>query len=154
MAFSLLDVVADGAEVSSAPTTGSYGARSGKDQLLAAVALEGYVGRMPLVDLAERDFARLVVPFYGLDDLLCHGLLPLPAAQRIQRRLTKDSLIIMFLIRSSLCHHCTVLAARLRTRGRESLPAAVPTLTLSGYRPVGWLLFRIQMFFAVDPHLS
>jgi hypothetical protein len=100
-AFALLDVVDEATEVGPAPMTGGYGAGSGKDQRLAAVALEGYVSRMPLVDRAERDFAGLIVRFDALGDRR-HGLLPLPAARRIQRRLTKDS--VMFLIHWLLYH--------------------------------------------------
>jgi hypothetical protein len=66
-AFALLDVVDEATEFGAAPTTGGYGAGSSKDQLLAA--LEGDVRRMPLVDLAERDFADFVVRFDALDDL-------------------------------------------------------------------------------------
>src|ERR687886_1744484 len=76
--------------------TSGYGAGSGKDQLLAAVALEGEVSRMPLVGLAERDFASLVVRLDAMNDL-SHGRLPLPAAWRIQRRPTKDSLVSLTL---------------------------------------------------------
>ena len=76
-AFSFLDVVGEGVKVGAASNTGGYGVGSGKDRLLAAVAFDGYVRRMPLVDLTERDFASLVVRFDALDDdLLRHGLLP------------------------------------------------------------------------------
>ena len=75
MPFALLDVVDEPAEVGAAPTTVGYGAGSGKGNLLAAVALECYVRRMPFVDLAERDFASLVVRFDSLDDLR-HWLTP------------------------------------------------------------------------------
>src|SRR5215212_1412190 len=60
-AFTLSDVVDEGAELGAAPTTDCRGAGSGKGHLLGAVALEGEVGRMPHVDLAERHFAALVV---------------------------------------------------------------------------------------------
>src|SRR3712207_1183874 len=60
-AFSLFDVVDEGSEVGVAPTTGRYGVGSAEGDLLAAIALEGDVGRMPLVGLAERDFAGFVV---------------------------------------------------------------------------------------------
>jgi hypothetical protein len=45
---------------------------------------------MPLVDLAERDFAGLVVRFTALDNLLRHGLVPLlpPGASRENLRKT------------------------------------------------------------------
>src|SRR5919199_1192099 len=76
--------------------TSGYGAGSGKDQLLAAVALEGEVSRMPLVGLAERDFTSLVVRLDAMNDLR-HGRLPLPAAWRIQRRPTKDSSVSLML---------------------------------------------------------
>jgi hypothetical protein len=57
---------------------------------------------MPLVDLAEGDFADLVVRFDALDEILRHGLLPLPAARRIQPRFTKDSVVSLIL--QSLYH--------------------------------------------------
>ena len=103
--LALFDVVDEAIdiEVGAAPTTGGYGgAGSAKDQLLTTVALEGDVSWMPFVDLAKRDLARLVVRFDALDDLLRYGLLPLPAARRIQRRLTKDS--VVSLIRQLLYH--------------------------------------------------
>src|SRR5215208_6415014 len=79
-AFALSDLVDEGAEVGAAPTTGGCGAAgSAKGHLLAAVALEGYGGRMPLVDLAERHFAALVVGLDALEDLH-HRLLPLSPA--------------------------------------------------------------------------
>jgi hypothetical protein len=90
LAFSLFHVAAEDAEVGTALTTGGYGTGSGKDQPLAAPTFKGDAGRVPLVDLAERDFASLVVRFDALDDLR-YGLLPFPAARRIHRRLTKDS---------------------------------------------------------------
>jgi hypothetical protein len=71
-AFSLSDVVDEGSKLGAAPTTGGYGVSSAKGELLAALALEGDAGRMPLVDLAERDFAGLVVRLDALDDLLLH----------------------------------------------------------------------------------
>ena len=74
-AFALFDVVDEGAEVSTAPSTGGYGAGSGKEQPLAAVALESDTGRVPFVDLPERNFAGFVVRFDALDDLH-HGLIP------------------------------------------------------------------------------
>src|SRR5215208_2442822 len=76
-AFALSDLVDEGVEVGTAPTTGGRGggAGSGKGHLLAAVALEGDVGRMPRVDLAKGDFAVLVVGFDALEDLH-HRLYP------------------------------------------------------------------------------
>src|SRR3954454_7399051 len=62
-AFVLSDVVDEGAEVGPAPTTCGRGGGRAKGHLLAAVALEGDVGRMPLVDSGERRFAALVVRF-------------------------------------------------------------------------------------------
>ena len=100
-AFSLLDVVDEATKVGAAATTGGCAADSGKDQLLAAIALDGDVRRIPLVDLAERDFAGLVVRFDALYDLR-HRVLPLPAARRILRRLTKDSVVSLIL--QSLYH--------------------------------------------------
>jgi hypothetical protein len=75
-AFSLFNVVDETIDikVGATPRTGGYGAGSGKDQLLAAVTQEGDVRRTPLVDLAERDFAGLVVRFDALYDLLRYGL--------------------------------------------------------------------------------
>src|ERR671932_16124 len=81
--------------------TGGYVAGSGKDRLLAAVALEGEVSRMPLVGLAERDFTSLVVRLDAMNDLR-HRRLPFPAAWRIQRRPTKDSSVSLIL--GSLYH--------------------------------------------------
>src|SRR5829696_5246785 len=53
-AFTLSDLVDEGAEVGAAPTTGGRGAAgSAKGHLLAALALEGDCVRMPLVDLAK-----------------------------------------------------------------------------------------------------
>src|SRR5215212_11183437 len=60
-ALALPDLVHEGAELGPAPTTGGRGACSAKGHLLGAVAREGDRGRMPLVDLAERHFAALVV---------------------------------------------------------------------------------------------
>jgi hypothetical protein len=73
-AFSLSDVVDEGTEVGAAPTTGGYGVGSAEGDPLAAVALEGDVGRMPPVGLAERDFAGFVVRSDALEDLH-HGRL-------------------------------------------------------------------------------
>ena len=78
-AFALSDLVDEGAEVDAAPTTGGRGAGSAKGHLLAAVALEGDGGRMPLVDLAKRHFAALVVGLDAFEDLH-HRLLPLSPA--------------------------------------------------------------------------
>src|SRR5215211_9269492 len=80
-AFALSDLVDEGVEVGAAPTAGGRGsgAGSGKGHLLAAVALECDVGRMPLVDSSERQFAALVVGLDAFEDLR-HGLLPLPPA--------------------------------------------------------------------------
>src|SRR5215207_3999666 len=76
-AFTLSDVVDEGAQVGAAPTTGGRGgAGSAKGHLLAALALECDCGRMPLVDLAERHFAALVVCLEAFEDLH-HRLLPL-----------------------------------------------------------------------------
>jgi hypothetical protein len=79
MAFALSDIVDDGAEVGAAPTTGGYGAGSARGHLRATFALEGDILRTPLVELAERDFAGLVVRLDTLDDLH-HRLLPLSPA--------------------------------------------------------------------------
>src|SRR5215213_5124908 len=74
-------VLNEGAQLGAAPTTGSYGVGSAKGELLAALALEGDAGRMPLVGLAEGDFAGLVVLLAAFDDLLLHHvLLPLFSA--------------------------------------------------------------------------
>src|SRR5215211_5947202 len=78
-AFALSDLVDEGAKLGAAPTAGGCGAGSAKGHLLAAVALEGNVGRMPCLDLAKGHFAVLVVSFDALEDLH-HGLLPLPPA--------------------------------------------------------------------------
>jgi hypothetical protein len=74
MAFSLLDVVDEVAEMGAAPA-GGYGAGCGKDQLLTTIALEGDVRRMPLVNLPERDLAGLVTRFDSFDDMR-HRLVP------------------------------------------------------------------------------
>src|SRR5215207_2855899 len=79
-AFTLSDVVDEGAELGAAPTAGARGgAGSAKGHLIAAIALQGDGGWMPLVDLAERHLAALVV---GLDVFgdLHHRLLPLSPA--------------------------------------------------------------------------
>src|SRR5215218_7115747 len=78
-AFTLCDAVDEVPELGTAPTTGGCGAGSGKGHLLAAFALEVDGGRMPLVDLAKRHFATLVVCFVALEDLH-HMLLPLSPA--------------------------------------------------------------------------
>ena len=83
-AFSLFDVVDEGSEVGAAPTTGGYCAGSSKSNLLAAAALKGNVGIVPLVDFAKGHFATLVVRFDALGNPRHRGL-PLPAARRIQR---------------------------------------------------------------------
>ena len=75
-AFALSDLVDEGAQLGAAPTTGARGAGSAKGHFLAAVALEGDVGRISHVDLAKRHLAALVVGFDALEDLH-HGLLPL-----------------------------------------------------------------------------
>src|SRR5215211_4524962 len=75
-AFALSDVVDEGAELGVTPTAGARGAGGAKGHLLAALALQGDGGRMPLVDLAERHFAALVVCLDAFDDLH-HRLLPL-----------------------------------------------------------------------------
>ena len=56
--FSHLDVADDGAVVGAAPAVG-YGAGTGQSQLLAAIALEDDITRMPLIDTqsADRDDA-------------------------------------------------------------------------------------------------
>src|SRR5215207_11478722 len=77
MAFALSDVVDEGAEVGAATTAGGYGGGSPKCHLLATFAFDDDVRWMPLVDLAKRDFAALVVCLDALDDMH-HGLLPLP----------------------------------------------------------------------------
>src|SRR5215207_7508413 len=85
-AFALSDLVDEGAKLGAAPTTGGRGAGAGsaKGHLLAAVALEGYCGRMPLVDLAKRHFAVLVVCLDAFEDLH-HGLLLLsPPSLRLR----------------------------------------------------------------------
>src|SRR5215208_1761535 len=75
--FALSDLVDEGPEVGAAPTTGGCGAAgSAKGHLLAAVALECDVGRMPLVDLAKGHFAALVVCLEAFEELH-HRLLPL-----------------------------------------------------------------------------
>jgi hypothetical protein len=114
MAFSLSDVVDEAIEVGTAPTTGGYGAGSTKDQLLAAIARESDVRRMPLVDLPERDFTGLVVRIDALDDLR-HGLVPLPAARHIQGKFTKDS--VMSLILRSLYHTLGTFPLKLDSLG-------------------------------------
>src|SRR5918994_1015621 len=81
-AFALSDVVDEGAHVGAAPTTGGHGAGSAKGNLLAAVALEGYGGRMPLVDSSERHFAALVVCIDAFEDLH-HRLLSLSLSPAI-----------------------------------------------------------------------
>src|SRR5688500_4661839 len=84
-AFTLSDLVDEGAELGAAPTAGARGAAgSAKGDLLAAVALEGHGGRMPLVDLAKGHFAALVVCLEAFEDLH-HGLLPLSPAVFIGR---------------------------------------------------------------------
>src|SRR5215217_9753013 len=78
--FALSDLVDEGAQVGAAPTTGGRGAAgSAKGHLLCAVALEGDGGRMPLVDLAKRHFAALVVCLEAFE-YLHHRLLPLSPA--------------------------------------------------------------------------
>src|SRR5919199_2792777 len=98
--------------------TGGYVAGSGKDRLLAAVALEGEVSRMPLVGLAERDFTSLVVRLDAMNDLR-HRRLPFPAAWRIQRRPTKDSSVSLIL--GSLYH---VRRTSASIKGSLTRPAA------------------------------
>src|SRR5215217_25269 len=78
-AFTLSDLVDESAQVGAAPTTGGCGTGSGKGHHLAAVALKGYGGRMPLVDLAKGHFAALVVGLDAFEDLH-HRLLPLSPA--------------------------------------------------------------------------
>src|SRR5215207_3357395 len=78
-AFTLSDLVDEGVELGAAPTTGGCGAGSAKGHLLSALALEVDCGRMPLVDLAERHFAALVVCLDVFEDLH-HRLLPLSPA--------------------------------------------------------------------------
>jgi hypothetical protein len=85
-AFALSDVVDEGAELGAAPTTGgcgagSCGAGSAKGHLLFALALEGDVRWMPLVDLAKRHFAALVVCLDAFENLVRHmGFTPSPRA--------------------------------------------------------------------------
>src|SRR4051795_11922375 len=75
-AFTLSDVADEGAQLGAAPTTGGLGACSAKGHLLGAVALEGYGGRMPLVDSSERRFAALVVCLDTFEDLHHMGFYP------------------------------------------------------------------------------
>src|SRR5918999_3008342 len=77
--FPLLDVADDGAVVGAAPAAGNGGG-AGQSQPFAAIALEDDITRMPLVGLAERDLAALVVRLDALDDP-CHFLKPLPTAR-------------------------------------------------------------------------
>jgi hypothetical protein len=85
-AFTLSDLIDEGAQVGPAPTTGGRGARAGsaKGHLLAAVALEVDGGRMPLVDSSERHFAALVVCLEAFEDLH-HRLLPLSLSPAVLR---------------------------------------------------------------------
>jgi hypothetical protein len=76
MAFVLSGVADEVTQIGAAPTTGGDGAGSARGHRRAAVALEGDVLWTPLVDLAERDFAGLVVRLDALDDVH-HRLLPL-----------------------------------------------------------------------------
>src|SRR5215210_2936583 len=78
-AFALSDLVDKGAELGAAPATDGRCAGSRKGHLLAAVALEGNADRLPLVDLAERHLAALVVGLDALEDLH-HRLFPLSSA--------------------------------------------------------------------------
>src|SRR5687767_3543286 len=78
-AFTLSDVVDEGFELGAAPPTGCCAVGSAKGHLLAAVALECDCGWMPLVDLAKRDFAALIVGLDTFEDLH-HRLLPLSPA--------------------------------------------------------------------------
>src|SRR5215208_3262619 len=78
-AFALSDLVDEGAKLGAAPTTGGRGAGSAKGHLLSAVALECDGGRMPLVDLAKRHLATLVVCLEAFE-YLHHRLLPLSPA--------------------------------------------------------------------------
>jgi hypothetical protein len=75
---SLLNASGEDGVKNTATLAGGYGALSVKAPPLAAAALKDDVRWMPLVDLAERHLATLVVCFDALDDLLHHGLLPLP----------------------------------------------------------------------------
>src|SRR3954470_5448112 len=84
-AFALSDGVDKGAQLGAAPTTGGCGAGSAKGHLLAAVALEGDGGRMPLVDSSERRFAALVMGLDAFEDLH-HRLLPLSPAVSLAGR--------------------------------------------------------------------
>src|SRR5215203_4058765 len=84
-AFTLSDLVDEGAEIGAAPTTGGCGAGSAKGHLLAALALEGYGGRMPLVDLAKQQFAALVMGLEAFDDLHHRLLSPSPAVSSAGR---------------------------------------------------------------------
>jgi hypothetical protein len=80
-AFALSDVVDEGAQVGAAPTAGGCGAGSAKGHLFAALALEGDVRWMPLVDLAKRHFAALVVCLDAFENLVRHmGFTPSPRA--------------------------------------------------------------------------
>jgi hypothetical protein len=79
-AFTLSYAVDEGAELGTAPTTGGYAAAgSAKGHLLSALALEGHGGRMPLVDLAKRHLATLVMRLDTFEDLH-HRLVPLSPA--------------------------------------------------------------------------
>jgi hypothetical protein len=79
-AFLLPDVVDDGTMVGAAPAAGC-GAGAGQSPLLAAITLEDDMTWVPLVGLAERDLAALVVRFDALDDP-CHSLNPFPHRPR------------------------------------------------------------------------
>ena len=73
-AFLFPDVVDGGTVVGAAPAAGC-GAGAGQSALLAAITLEDDITWVPLVGLAKRDLAALVVRFDALDDP-CHSLNP------------------------------------------------------------------------------
>src|SRR5215217_6609339 len=82
---------------------------------------------MPLVGLAERDFANFVVRLDALDDLLCHGFLPLPspATTPYHRQVTSVASIEMQRSRTTLRRSAPDEPAKLVEEGivvREVLP--------------------------------
>src|SRR5918911_1826023 len=77
--FSLLDVPDNLAVVGAASASG-FGALASQGQLLAAIALEDYMRRMPLVGPGKRVLADLVVSLDTHSDSR-HSLTPSPAAR-------------------------------------------------------------------------
>ncbi len=122
-AFLLPDVVDDGTVVGAAPAAGC-GAGAGQSQLFAAITLEGDITGMPLVGLAERDFATLVVRLDPLDDP-CHSLNPFLRRPRISPSCAPLSQISVSL---------QALAANGEKKGTEHRRAA--SLAVTGL-PVG-----------------